>query len=536
MWGFDVPEEILGVEQVIDITDDCTGEPHEVARKNIPMYVNEVGHNKKLNETICAFNENDRVIKYYLKIDKPLKKGEEIELFVNYKKGYERNRERKGYGKRNIDGTIRGDDHFPTCLTRNFADRTDLTLDIKSTQPGAFFMLTVFCYEEIGQKLHANANDFLSSQPCGSHDFSCSVSSRQLVAIRRLEWLTTIFQKHCDYLKKQISTQQIETKVMLEQCDLYIPRMRWRGWTELFSLLDKHPTTIDRQGKNLRNELDREAIEEICFDVLGKLSRPLDDSRWCPIAVKLTETLCKEIARTRWQNHDRKLLAEAFIRETVEAADEIRTTQNTSRLAFGLGFVDPFLSAENSHAARSSKLVVTRNQRAPSIETKATTGRVMAHLMGHAMPIDKVTVKSGTIQTDWYIARQVYLVAATLSEEALADEPSFSQGKLLACLGIDPDIGAAVLAEPTPSIENKWPVLKSKAKPKPKPDARKEKVNSPLFWNIVWPSLKDENGWNLEKGNRDNDFYACPPGVARGKGFKNRVDFFDSVPLGKRQG
>jgi hypothetical protein len=41
--------------------------------------------------------------------------------------------------------------------------------------------------------------------------------------------------------------------------------------------------------------------------------------------------------------------------------------------------------------------------------------------------------------------------------------------------------------------------------------------------------LKDELGWHLEKGTRPHDFYACPKGVVRGEGFKNRVDFFDSV-------
>merc|ERR1711935_202524 len=40
-----------------------------------------------------------------------------------------------------------------------------------------------------------------------------------------------------------------------------------------------------------------------------------------------------------------------------------------------------------------------------------------------------------------------------------------------------------------------------------------------------------ELGWNVDRGNRPNDWYLLPPGVSRGKGFKNRIDFFDSAPL-----
>lgn len=43
-WGFGVDEEMIGQNQACDITDDTTGKPHASARKEVPMYINEVGH------------------------------------------------------------------------------------------------------------------------------------------------------------------------------------------------------------------------------------------------------------------------------------------------------------------------------------------------------------------------------------------------------------------------------------------------------------------------------------------------------------
>jgi len=51
-----------------------------------------------------------------------------------------------------------------------------------------------------------------------------------------------------------------------------------------------------------------------------------------------------------------------------------------------------------------------------------------------------------------------------------------------------------------------------------------------LFWDILIKRL-EESGWNIERGARSNDWYLLPPGVSRGRGFKSRVDFFDSAPL-----
>jgi hypothetical protein len=39
-WNFGVDEKLRGSIQIVDITDDCTGEPHRLAETNIPMVRN----------------------------------------------------------------------------------------------------------------------------------------------------------------------------------------------------------------------------------------------------------------------------------------------------------------------------------------------------------------------------------------------------------------------------------------------------------------------------------------------------------------
>ena len=50
-WCFGVSELRVDGLQIIDITDDTTGSPHDIAKRNIPMYINEVGsdRNRKRN-------------------------------------------------------------------------------------------------------------------------------------------------------------------------------------------------------------------------------------------------------------------------------------------------------------------------------------------------------------------------------------------------------------------------------------------------------------------------------------------------------
>jgi len=51
---------------------------------------------------------------------------------------------------------------------------------------------------------------------------------------------------------------------------------------------------------------------------------------------------------------------------------------------------------------------------------------------------------------------------------------------------------------------------------------------SKLFYLVVWKTL-EKNGWTLAAGKRQSDKYFLPPGIKKSKGYKVRVDYFDSV-------
>ena len=64
-----------------------------------------------------------RSVTYYMNIDKPITKGQSVELLVHYKDKYEDMRERRGYGKKNIIYGLKSDDHDITRVQRNLEDR-----------------------------------------------------------------------------------------------------------------------------------------------------------------------------------------------------------------------------------------------------------------------------------------------------------------------------------------------------------------------------------------------------------------------------
>jgi hypothetical protein len=86
-WAFDVREEFgwnrLKAPQALDITDDLTGMPHDVATKNIAMYVNETGGDPNLKQTVWSGQVQEREVNYYFRHDDRMEKGKRLELLVS---------------------------------------------------------------------------------------------------------------------------------------------------------------------------------------------------------------------------------------------------------------------------------------------------------------------------------------------------------------------------------------------------------------------------------------------------------------------
>lgn len=559
MWGFGVEETIMGGRgQTVDITDDFTGEPHATAQANLPMYVNEVGHSKRL-ETVHACEENGRVIKYFFVIRKPMKKGDELELFVNYREGYEMNRERKGYGKKNLAGIEKSDDHFPSRLRRNFSEREHLLLDVEEAKMSDFTMLVNFC-AKLAYPLHQKIDELIRCATIGK-DFVSPLTTKQVIAVRRLDWLTSAFKARFETDSAQSYDPGPVDDLFSFQCKESLPDLEWNRWSELFTLLAHQKTLKDQKGNNLWDELYHEAAEEICYGVSDIILLPLEECRWCPVAVELTQNLCLASAMAFWSpKRDQtralyKKLSQQFISLAKKAADEIVNNTDLDRLAFDCDFADVFVfekQGSESRAAKGEKIVVTKQSGSTfEGESNESTPPVLI-----ACPTALVEKKdfAGSIHSVWYLARQVFFVVEAIAQFVFDGDEAYSRDQLLQTIGLDSGTASIALDKDVlprcttrlkpPRKEKKEKETKSPTEQKikklhkkasaPQTAKKTEKANSALFWNVIWPVLKDENGWTLQHGNRPNDFYAMPRGVIRGgKGVQSRIHFFDSVPLGE---
>jgi hypothetical protein len=212
-WRFDVSEELNGHKQVVDFTDDATGSPHSVARSHMSMYVNEVGHNAALVENVRPLEINSRSVFYYVCINKPMKKGDKVELLVNYGDHYEDMRERRGYGKSNSLG-IESDDHDPSRVRRNLKDRMEVEdLILSCTEEEIYSALDFFRTRVWGGLVASTSR----STP---GDNEISTYRRQSIARRRLHWIVEKFRIRSLQLREEQGPANREEKSGMSSFDI----------------------------------------------------------------------------------------------------------------------------------------------------------------------------------------------------------------------------------------------------------------------------------------------------------------------------
>ncbi|KAL7521142.1 hypothetical protein ACHAWX_005840 [Stephanocyclus meneghinianus] len=173
----------------VDITDDTTGQIHELARQHTSVYVNEVGHVSGLHENVLIREKGEGAVYYYICIDEKhaMKKGDTVELLVNYGKHYEGVRERKGYGLVNLQEGLGGDWDEKARLQRNFAERKEIENEIIDLKFMQLWVLAEFLTEKVYQPLKEAMGQRL-------------IESRYIVARRRLHWLAERFERRLEFL------------------------------------------------------------------------------------------------------------------------------------------------------------------------------------------------------------------------------------------------------------------------------------------------------------------------------------------------
>jgi hypothetical protein len=545
-WCFEVEECLNGQQQMVDITDDVTGEPHKSACEHIPMYVNEVGHDNTLIQTVHALLSNDdRSVLYYIAIAEPMRQGDTIELLVAYKGFYEEVRKRKGYALSNLNGSEKSDDHFGTFLKRNFEERKE----IKETVAALSFMdlyLMIDWLEPFHVKLAQLVDDFIPRAKTtkeGDSPETCPLA-QQFVSLRRLSWISEILQNQLDSLKKTIFSEV--GPAIIDQSSQALRTLKWTSWQDLISVLEQFPDTKDSNGKNIKKVFEAEIVEETCYAVKKRIVEPMEESLWCEVSMRLIRSLCIATAKALWKDRgvDEESLFRKFMQIGVRASFDIRLGSDARRLAFFPKFKGSAGLKDNAFPRRSGTAgeVMTKLAKADNPDCVKTLPELSNELLAITTPIENVTEPQ--IQETWYLCWQVIYVIDSFAQRYLRGSP-YTLEKLCSALRVDANtVSAAIISikyyEGQTSSKRKAPP-RDPGGPKKKP--RKKEAKNPLngqigplesksfFWPIVWACLARKCGWHLEHGKRPNDFYAHPPGVTRGHGFKNRIDFFDSVKL-----
>jgi hypothetical protein len=224
----------LGCDQIVDITDDGTGEPHQDARKLAAIHVNEVGHNTSLIKNV-KISQFGGIVSYHIDIQQTMKRGDEVELLCDYQSHYEATRERKGYGLENLMGKQKSDYDVASKLTRNFGERRGIEEMIEAMSPRELFYNMEFVALNVLPVVDETVK--LLSKDSKSHISSQVASPLQLLA-RRMHWLASVYLKRINAIKGArligannvlIASSENVVAEMRMKCQEWAERMIWKN-------------------------------------------------------------------------------------------------------------------------------------------------------------------------------------------------------------------------------------------------------------------------------------------------------------------
>lgn len=588
-YGFAVPEKIAGEKQVIDITDDATGTRHEAAL-HLPMsYINEVGHNPDLKANVHLRDKNDRSVFYYLALTSALKKGESVELLADYDDTYEPVRERKGYGKANIENGVQSDDHEPTALARNFEERQFIVDKVNGLHTVQLFHLTEFIVENTLEPLDDLIETFLGSS--SAHANAVRPTCLQWVARQRFTWLSELILQQISCITGEWPKELppgYPHKSLLQQVKKWAKQMKWANFNRCMN-------SLAERDVDAFEALKVASRAEILYKLSKKIVKPLDENMWCPLSTKLIKSLCDDTSSSLSlkAGERERFLLESYLGRAKEATAMVRAAcgDNKEELKFvslvakdevlnesslqsfkgfkegnffrkhstvrkgilacmleiqayrdalELGFVQEQWDVKIVPQGTSHEVLVVKGSSPAAAETANVEG-----VIGYPRHANSA-MKDGVVNEDWYLLWQVVFVVHCFAEEfignPLGGKVQFSLETLCDHIGVDFVRTQAVLYQGIDVADYEVNFVGKTRRQQKKRTPRKRapcqavqsykgpSINKKMFEGVIWKALVGL-GWTLDVGTRPTDYYYLPPGVSRCRGFSNRTDYFDSTKL-----
>ena len=206
-------------------------------------------------------------------------------------------RERKGYGKANINKGVKSDyDCMKTRTLRNLCERYCMDDTIESLNSQEVIHSLRFIDEKILRPVVTSiewfidktrkADDYVNSHNgVGQRIPKTQPPSRQWIARRRMHWFHGRFKEKILELKRNSEMSE----EVSEEAEAIVERMRWADYTAIFPFFTS--VTI-WSGKLLSQAMKIEIQDELYYMASKDLCGLFEASLWCPLA----ELLAKKIS------------------------------------------------------------------------------------------------------------------------------------------------------------------------------------------------------------------------------------------------
>jgi len=216
-----------------------------------------------------------------------------VELLTDYLKPYEPLRERKGYGKANINKGVKSDyDCIKTRTLRNLCERYFMDDTIESLNGLEVIHSLRFIDEKILKPVVTStdwyidkaqkATDYAKSHKIDKQIPQTKPPSRQWIARRRIHWFHGRYKEKVLELRKRKEMSEEDA----EEAEAIIERMRWADLTSIFPFMNDIKIW---SGKTLGNSLKIEIQEELYYMASKDLCGLFEASLWCPMVEVLAK-------------------------------------------------------------------------------------------------------------------------------------------------------------------------------------------------------------------------------------------------------